>query len=93
MPNVRYLMLLREKVVSCLREKTALSTVTFVQDLATRHTANPVKEFLIQMFGEEKIISIMCKFSWTPRSPDLTPAGFGCRDSCGGGREEHVLQK
>ncbi|GFY78707.1 uncharacterized protein TNIN_49451 [Trichonephila inaurata madagascariensis] len=49
----RYLMLLREKVVSCLREKAPLSTVTFIQDGATSHTANPVKEFLIQKFGEE----------------------------------------
>ncbi|GFS65985.1 uncharacterized protein TNIN_417751 [Trichonephila inaurata madagascariensis] len=50
----RCLMLLREKVVPCLGETAALSTAKFIQDGATSHTANPVKEFLIQTFGEEK---------------------------------------
>lgn len=72
----RYLTLLREKVVPCLREKDALSTVTFMQDGATSHTAIRVKEFLIQTFGEERIISRRCKFPWPSRSPDLTPADF-----------------
>ena len=40
------------------------------------NTANPVKEFLIQTFGEERIISKRCKFSWPPQSPDLTPVDF-----------------
>lgn len=72
----RYLTLLREKVVPCLREKNALSTITFMQDGATSHTANPVKAFLIETFGEDKIISRRCRFPWPPRSPDLTPADF-----------------
>ncbi|GFT93188.1 DUF4817 domain-containing protein [Nephila pilipes] len=70
----RYLTLLRGKVVPCLREKDTPFTATFMQDGATSHTANPVKEFLIQTFGEEKIISKRCKFPWPPRSPDLTSA-------------------
>lgn len=72
----RYLTLLLEKVVPCLREKDALSTVTFRQDGATSHTAISIKEFLIQTFGEERIISRRCKFPWPPRSSDLTPADF-----------------
>ena len=72
----RYLKLFREKVVPCLREKDALDIVTFMQDGATSHTTNPVKEFLIQTFGEERIISKRCKFSWPTRSPDLTPVNF-----------------
>jgi hypothetical protein len=72
----RYLTLLREKVVPCLRERDALSTITFMQDGATSHTATPVKAFLIQTFGEDKIISRGCRFPWPPRSPDLTPADF-----------------
>ncbi|GFU41051.1 DUF4817 domain-containing protein [Nephila pilipes] len=44
----RYLTLLREKVVPCLREKDALSTVTFIQDGAIT-------------FGKERIISKRCK--------------------------------
>ena len=54
---------LREKVVPCLREKDAIDIVTFMQDGATDHTTNPVKEFLIQTFGKERIISKRCKFS------------------------------
>ncbi|GFX88038.1 uncharacterized protein TNCV_158561 [Trichonephila clavipes] len=65
-----------KKVVPCLREKAGISTVTFIQDGATSHTANPVKKFLIQTFGEEKVISKLCKFQWPHRFPDLTPADF-----------------
>ncbi|GFT96702.1 uncharacterized protein NPIL_559101 [Nephila pilipes] len=46
---------------------------TFMQDEVTSHTANPVKEFLIQMFEEERIIIKRCKFPWPP---DLTPVDF-----------------
>ena len=67
---------LREKVDPCLREKNALAIVTFMQDGAASHTANPVKKFLIQTFGEERILSKRCKFSWPPRSPDLTRVDF-----------------
>ncbi|GFU17559.1 uncharacterized protein NPIL_260071 [Nephila pilipes] len=72
----RYLTLLLQKDVTCLLEKDVLSTVTFMQDGATSHTANPVKEFSIQTFGEKGIVSKCCKFPWHPRSPDLTPADF-----------------
>ncbi|GFU01605.1 cyclic GMP-AMP synthase [Trichonephila clavipes] len=40
------------------------------------HTANPVKAFLIQTFGEDRIVSSRCRYPWPPRSPDLTPADF-----------------
>ncbi|GFT95746.1 DUF4817 domain-containing protein [Nephila pilipes] len=68
----RYLMLLHEIVAPYLREKDALSTVTFMQD-GTSHTANPGKKFLIQSFGEERIIRKRCKFPWPLRFLDLTP--------------------
>ncbi|GFW48926.1 uncharacterized protein TNCV_3901241 [Trichonephila clavipes] len=45
-------------------------------DGATSHTANPVKAFLIQTFGEDRIVSRCYKYPWPPRSPDLTPADF-----------------
>ncbi|GFX99490.1 DUF4817 domain-containing protein [Trichonephila clavipes] len=48
----RYLTLLRETVVPCLIQRGQISNVTFMQDGATSHTANPVKAFLIQTFGE-----------------------------------------
>ena len=59
----RYLKLLHEKVVPCFLDKDALAIAMFMQDGATSQSANPVKEFLIQTFGEERIISKRCKFS------------------------------
>ncbi|GFW63730.1 DUF4817 domain-containing protein [Trichonephila clavipes] len=53
----RYLTLLRETVVPCLIQRGQISNVTFMQDGATSHTANPVKAFLIQTFGEDRIVS------------------------------------
>ncbi|GFV21451.1 uncharacterized protein TNCV_2372081 [Trichonephila clavipes] len=47
-----------------------------MQDGATSHAANPVKAFLIETFGEDRIISRRCRYPWPPRSPDLTPADF-----------------
>ncbi|GFW56892.1 uncharacterized protein TNCV_161221 [Trichonephila clavipes] len=47
-----------------------------MQDGATSHTANPVKAFLIQTFGEDRIVSRRCRYPCSPRSPDLTPADF-----------------
>ncbi|GFW88204.1 DUF4817 domain-containing protein [Trichonephila clavipes] len=72
----RYLTLLRETVVPCLIQRGQISNVTFMQDGATSHTANPVKTFLIQMFGDDRIVSRRCRYPWPPRSPDLTPADF-----------------
>ncbi|GFU45010.1 uncharacterized protein TNCV_4235181 [Trichonephila clavipes] len=72
----RYLTLLRETVVPCLIQRGQISNVTFMQDGATSHTANPVKTFLIQTFGEDRIVSRRCRYPWPPRSPDLTPEDF-----------------
>ncbi|GFW89920.1 uncharacterized protein TNCV_4196081 [Trichonephila clavipes] len=72
----RYLTLLRETVMPCLIQRGQISNVTFMQDGATSHTANPVKAFLIQTFGEDRIVSRHCRYPWPPRSPDLTPADF-----------------
>ncbi|GFT69056.1 uncharacterized protein TNCV_2175171 [Trichonephila clavipes] len=44
-----------------------------MQDRATSHTANPVKAFLIQTFGEDRIVRRRCRYPWPP---DLTPADF-----------------
>ncbi|GFY01146.1 uncharacterized protein TNCV_5076131 [Trichonephila clavipes] len=72
----RYLMLLRETVVPCLIQRGQIANVTFMQDGATSHTANPVKAFLIQTFGEDRIVSRRWRYPWPPRFPDLTPADF-----------------
>ncbi|GFX18162.1 DUF4817 domain-containing protein [Trichonephila clavipes] len=71
----RYLTLRRETVVPCLIQRGQIANVTFMQDGATSHTANPVKAFLIQTFGEDKS-SRRCRYTWPPWSPDLTPADF-----------------
>ncbi|GFX67522.1 uncharacterized protein TNCV_3932641 [Trichonephila clavipes] len=67
----RYLTLLRETVGPCLIQRGQISNVTFMQDGATSHTANPVKAFLIQTFGEDRIVSRRCRYPWPPRFPDL----------------------
>ncbi|GFY22163.1 DUF4817 domain-containing protein [Trichonephila clavipes] len=72
----RYLTLLRETVVLSLIQRGQISNVTFMQNGATSHTANPVKAFLIQTFGEDRIVSRHCRYPWHLRSPDLTPADF-----------------
>ncbi|GFX22485.1 uncharacterized protein TNCV_3601161 [Trichonephila clavipes] len=72
----RYLMLPRETVVPCVIQRGQISNVTFMQDGATSHTANPVKAFLIQTFGEDRIVSRRRRYPWLPRSPDLTPVDF-----------------
>ncbi|GFV10744.1 DUF4817 domain-containing protein [Trichonephila clavipes] len=71
-----YLTLLRETVVPCLIQRGQISNVTFMQDGATSHTANLVKAFLIQTFGEDRIVSRRSRYPWPPRSPDLTLADF-----------------
>ena len=50
-------LLQKEKVVSCLQEKDAPSTVTFMQDGSTSRTATAVQEFLTLMFGKNKNFS------------------------------------
>ncbi|GFV85846.1 DUF4817 domain-containing protein [Trichonephila clavipes] len=72
----RYLTLLRETVVKCLIQRGQIANVTYMQDGATSHTANPVKAFLIQTFGEDRIVSRRWRYPWPPRFPDLTPADF-----------------
>ncbi|GFV16073.1 uncharacterized protein TNCV_808521 [Trichonephila clavipes] len=47
-----------------------------MQDGATSHTTNPVKAFLIQTFGEDRIVSRCSRYPWPTRSPDLTPTDF-----------------
>ncbi|GFY09835.1 uncharacterized protein TNCV_3697971 [Trichonephila clavipes] len=72
----RYLTLLRETVVPCLIQQDQISNVTLMQEGATSHIANPVKAFLIQTFGEDRIVSRRCRYPWPPQSPDLTQADF-----------------
>ena len=72
----RYLGLLLGKVVPCLLENDEILTVIFMQDIATSHIATPVKEFLIQTFGKNRLISRGWEFPWPPGIPDLTLTDF-----------------
>ncbi|GFX67167.1 uncharacterized protein TNCV_2185141 [Trichonephila clavipes] len=72
----RYLTLLQETAEPCLIQRGQISNVTFMQDGATSHTTNPVKAFLIQTFGEDRIVSRCSRYPWPTRSPDLTPTDF-----------------
>ncbi|GFX59364.1 DUF4817 domain-containing protein [Trichonephila clavipes] len=60
----RYLTLLWETVVPCLIQRGQISNVTLMQDGVTSHTANPVKAFLIQTFGEDRIVIRGCRYPW-----------------------------
>ncbi|PRD25093.1 UNVERIFIED_CONTAM: hypothetical protein NCL1_41895 [Trichonephila clavipes] len=42
----------------------------------TSNTANPIKKFMIQTFGEDRIVSRRWRHPWSPRFPDLTPVDF-----------------
>jgi hypothetical protein len=50
--------------------------LVFQQDGAAPHTANAVKNFLRNNFGEENIISRGFRNNWPSRSPDLNPCDF-----------------
>lgn len=72
----RYLTLLRDEVVPALNQRGVLSVITFMQDGAPPHFANPVKQFLLDTFGVDRVIARGCKIAWPARSPDLTPVDF-----------------
>lgn len=48
----------------------------FMQDGATPHTANAVKELLRKTFGESRVISRGFTNNWPSRSPDLNPCDY-----------------
>lgn len=50
-------------------------SMTFQQDGAPPHVANPVRKFLSETF-RDRIISRLFPHKWPPRSPDLNPADF-----------------
>lgn len=59
-----------------LRQRNALENVIFMQDGATPHIVQPVREFLRDEFGEERVISRMFPIDWPARSPNWTPCEF-----------------
>lgn len=71
-----YLTLLPEKVVLFFRERDDLSTDTLMQDGAPSHTGTPAKTFLLQTFGEIKIIIKGYRFPFPPWFLDLTLRDF-----------------
>ncbi|GFV09419.1 hypothetical protein TNCV_3729191 [Trichonephila clavipes] len=70
----RYLTLLRETVVPCLIQRGQIGeNVTFMQNGATSHTANPVKAFLDTDVRGKQNRQQAPQVPWPPWSPDLTP--------------------
>jgi len=72
----RYLDMLQNFVIPELIQRNQLQQITFMQDGAPPHFTNPVREYLEQQFGEERIISRGFTNAWPARSPDLTPVDF-----------------
>lgn len=80
----RYLEMLDTFVSFQLNERGVLGTVIFQQDGAPPHIRRDVKEFLLDHFGQERIISRGFDQEWPARSPDLNPCDYflwGCLKS------------
>ena len=55
------LTLLREYVMPTLKERLALSGVTFMQNSAHPHIARDIKTYLLETLTEDRVISRGCK--------------------------------
>ncbi|GBL75326.1 hypothetical protein AVEN_194538-1 [Araneus ventricosus] len=53
----QYLTLLREQVVPTFQEKDMLSAAIFMKDGARHQIASSIKGFLLDTFGEDRVIS------------------------------------
>ncbi|GFT68477.1 uncharacterized protein TNCV_4307603 [Trichonephila clavipes] len=97
----RYLTLLRETVVPCLIQRGQISNVTFMQDGATSHTANPGSlKSCVYLSGPSSLSEMKDAMRREVSSihPDMLHSavtGFvtrlECLLPCGGGHVEHIL--
>lgn len=71
-----YLNMLKEHVLPELRRIRKVRSCIFMQDGAPPHIANPVKQFLVDHFGQQRVISRHFSQPWPARSPDLNPCDF-----------------
>jgi inhibitor of nuclear factor kappa-B kinase subunit alpha len=71
-----YLDMLKTHVRPQLAKKRKLSTTIFMQDGAPSHIAKDVKQFLLQTFGESRVISRHFPHFWPAYSPDVNPLDF-----------------
>ena len=72
----RYLQMLQQHVCPQLAQKRKLSSCIFMQDGAPPHFASRVRDYLLQTFGSNRLISRGCDQFWPPRSPDLNPLDY-----------------
>ena len=59
-----------------LARRRKLSSSIFMQDGAPAHFSRQVRQCLLQMFDQTRVISRGCEVAWPPRSPDLNPLDF-----------------
>ena len=71
-----YLDMLINHVRPQLARHRLLSKTIFMQDGAPPHYANSVRNWLIETFSEDRVISRGCKITWPARSPDINPLDF-----------------
>ncbi|CAI9724990.1 transposable element Tc3 transposase [Octopus vulgaris] len=79
-----YLAMLQQHVRPQLVRKGKLSQTIFMQDDAPAHFAPAIKDFLVNTFTGERVISPGCSNEWPPRSPDIIPVDYwfwGCLKS------------
>ena len=72
----RYLAMLDDHLLPELRRNRKVRSTIFMQDGAAPHISGGVKEFLLQHFGNDRIISRHFPHFWPPRSPDLNPCDY-----------------
>ena len=71
-----YLNMLEEHVIPELRRLKKVRSCIFMQDGANPYIASPVKQFLLDHFGSQRIISRHFPQSLPARSPDLNSFDF-----------------
>lgn len=72
----RYLSMLNNHLLPSLRRNRKLRSCVFMHDGAPAHIFRDVKDFLLQHFGNDRVISRHFPQFWPPRSPDLNPCDY-----------------
>ncbi|GBN71969.1 hypothetical protein AVEN_176326-1 [Araneus ventricosus] len=72
----RYQDMLKTFVIPELQKRNRLPDTIIMQNGATFHIHQSVKQVLRQTFIHERVISRGFSTAWSQRSPDLTPCDF-----------------
>ncbi|GBM33650.1 hypothetical protein AVEN_77569-1 [Araneus ventricosus] len=63
-------------VIPELQQRNRLQDTIFMQDSAPSYIHRSVKQVLLQIFTDERVIIRGFPTAWPPRSPDLNPCDF-----------------